>query len=197
MIGRFHRQFLAVVSNIVTPTDATNWAVVTTPTNDYVLVQATLSITNDWFLTNATLPAEAGAAIQWSGGELVLGNPLQYRVSKAVSSNITVTASLGSSSQSLNVWVIWSTISCHNGVITQSLDFNSLPESVSENSFFVVAAAILAASDVASSRVFGRKQVAGCRLHWQAGSPPPRFQTRSKAVSWLPKCFLKDVTMLV
>jgi len=56
------------------------------------------------------------------------GNPLQRLVSKATSAETTVTATLGSSSQSLNVWVIWSTISCHNGVITQSLDFNSLPD---------------------------------------------------------------------
>jgi hypothetical protein len=84
--------------------------VIKTPTNDYVIVQATFNITNDWFVTNATLQAEAGAAIQWNGGEAVPGNPLQRKVSKAVSTNITVTATLGSSSASLNVWVIWSTI---------------------------------------------------------------------------------------
>jgi hypothetical protein len=104
-------QSLTVVSNSATPIDATNWAVVKTPTDDYVIVQATLSITNDWFLTNAALQAEAGAAIQWTGGEPMPGNPLQCRVSKIVSTNITVTATLGSSSASLNVWVIWSTIS--------------------------------------------------------------------------------------
>ena len=101
---------LTVVSNSATQIDATNWAAVKTPTNDYVMVQVALSITNDWFLTNATLQAEAGTAIQWTGGEPMPGNPLQCRVSKAVSTNMTVTATVGSSSASLNVWVIWSTI---------------------------------------------------------------------------------------
>ncbi len=103
-------QSLTVVSNSATQIDATNWAVVKTPTNDYVIVQATFNYTNDWFLTNATLQAEAGAAIQWSGGEPVPGNLLQRRVSKTNSVETTVTASLGSSTTNLNVWVIWATI---------------------------------------------------------------------------------------
>jgi hypothetical protein len=88
----------------------TNWAVVKTPTNNYVIVQAAFNYTNDWFVTNATLQAEAGAAIQWKGGEPVPGNLLQRLVTKTNSVETTVTASLGSSSASLNVWVIWATI---------------------------------------------------------------------------------------
>jgi hypothetical protein len=101
---------LQPLSNSATPIDGTNWAVIKTPTNDYVIVQATFNITNDWFVTNATLQAEAGAAIQWSGGETVPGNPLQRQVSTMVSTNVTVTALLGSSSSSLNVWVIWANL---------------------------------------------------------------------------------------
>jgi hypothetical protein len=75
-----------------------------------VIVQATLSYTNDWFLTNATLLAEAGAAIQWTGGQAVPGNPLQRRVSKTNSVETTVTASLSSTTTNLNVWVIWANL---------------------------------------------------------------------------------------
>jgi hypothetical protein len=94
-------QSLTVVSNSATQIDATNWAVVKPPTNDYVIVQATLNYTNDWIVTNAA------TAIQWTNGEAVPGNPLQRMVTKSNSVETTVTASLGSSSSSLNVWVIW------------------------------------------------------------------------------------------
>jgi len=46
--------------------------------------------------------------IQWSGGEAVAGNPLQRKVSKSISTNAVVAATLGSTSQSVNVWVVWS-----------------------------------------------------------------------------------------
>ena len=95
---------LTVVSNSATQIDATNWAVIKSPTNDYVIVQATLNYTNDWILTNAA------KAIQWTGGEAVPGNLLQRRVTKTNSVETTVTASLGSSITNLNVWVIWGTM---------------------------------------------------------------------------------------
>jgi len=85
-----------------TSIDGTNFAAVkTTSANDYVTVEASLS-SND---TNAA------NHIQWSGGEAVPGNPFQVRISKATSTKTTVTASLGSTSFSVNVWIIWSTIS--------------------------------------------------------------------------------------
>jgi hypothetical protein len=89
---------LTVISNSAVQIDATNWAVVKSPTNDYVIVQATLSDTN-------LIPS-----LTWSGGEAVPGNPLQREVSKTTSAETTVKASLGSTNLSLNVWVIWSTV---------------------------------------------------------------------------------------
>lgn len=95
---------LTVVSNsAVQINGTTNWAAVEA-TNDYVIVQAMLSMTNDYILTNVA------ANIQWSGGEAVSGNPLQRRVSKATPAETAVTASLGSSSVSINVWVIWANL---------------------------------------------------------------------------------------
>jgi uncharacterized Zn-binding protein involved in type VI secretion len=88
---------LTVVSNSATQIDATNWAVV--KTNGFVTIQANLSDPN------------AGSHINWSGGgQAVPGNPLQWQVSAATSEKTTVTASLGSSKVSLNVWVLWSTV---------------------------------------------------------------------------------------
>ena len=97
-------QSLTVVSNSATQIDATNWAVVKSPTNDYVIIQATLNYTNDWILTYAA------TAIQWTGGEAMPGNPLQRRVTKTNSVETTVTASLSSTSTNLNVWVVWATV---------------------------------------------------------------------------------------
>ena len=68
-------------------------------------------------------------------------------------------------------------------------------ESLPENFPVAVAAAILAASDAAfrprgarehrfgataASRRVRPEPAAACRLHWQAGSPPPHFQTDSE-----------------
>jgi len=66
-----------------------------------MIVQTTLD------LTNAALAAQVGSMILWSGGEAVAGNPLQRKVSKSTSAKTTVTATLGSTSQSINVWVVW------------------------------------------------------------------------------------------
>jgi hypothetical protein len=95
---------LTVVSNsAVQINGTTNWATVENPSN-YVIVQATLNPANsmysDWFTTN----------LAWSGGTPVPGNPLQCEVSTAASTNITVTASVGSYTNSIEVWVIWGTV---------------------------------------------------------------------------------------
>jgi hypothetical protein len=88
---------LTVVSNSATEINATNWAVV--KTNGYVTLQATLS-DND-----------AGSYLQWAGGgQAVPGNPLQWQVSAATPTHATITASLGPTKLSLNVWVIWGTV---------------------------------------------------------------------------------------
>lgn len=93
-------QSLTVVSNSATQVNSTNWATVMTPTNNYVIVQATLSTTD----TNAA------NLIQWSGGEAVPGNPFQRQVSTATSAETAVTATLASTNMSLNVWIIWSQV---------------------------------------------------------------------------------------
>jgi hypothetical protein len=91
-------QSLTVVSNSATQIDATDWAVV--KTNGFVTIQATLSD-----------PTAAPPQLKWSGGgQAVPGNPLQWQVSAATSAETAVTASLGSSNLSLNVWVIWGTV---------------------------------------------------------------------------------------
>jgi hypothetical protein len=97
-------QSLTVVSNSATQVDAADWAVVKSPTNDYVIVQANLSD------TNAAALANAATAIQWTGGQPVPGNPFQCEVSKTNSIETTVTAALGGSSTNLNVWVIWASL---------------------------------------------------------------------------------------
>jgi hypothetical protein len=88
---------LTVVSNSATKIDATDWAVV--KTNGFVTIQASLSNTN------------AAPLLKWSGGgQAVPGNPLQWQVSAATSAETTVTASLGPTNLSLNVWVIWANL---------------------------------------------------------------------------------------
>ena len=88
---------LTVVSNSATQIGTTtNWAVVK-GTNGYVYVQATLSDTN-------LIPL-----LTWTGGEAVTNNPLQRQVTMTNSAETTVTASIGGTNLSLNVWVIWAT----------------------------------------------------------------------------------------
>lgn len=109
-------QSLTVVSNTAAQVDATDWAVVkSTSTNDYVIVQATLSLS----ATNAALLAQVGAAIQWTGGQPVPGNPFQRQISKTNSVETTVTATLGSTNLSLNVWVVWANLTIK---VTGTLD---------------------------------------------------------------------------
>jgi hypothetical protein len=92
---------LKVVSNSAAQIDATNWAVVKSLTNDYVIVQATL---------NGAAPASVTNLIRWNGGLAVTNNPLQRWVSKTNSAETTVTASIGSLTNSLNVWVVWANL---------------------------------------------------------------------------------------
>ncbi|HTV43496.1 MAG TPA: LamG-like jellyroll fold domain-containing protein [Candidatus Sulfotelmatobacter sp.] len=92
---------LTVVSNSATQIGATtNWATVENASN-YVYIQAVL---------NGGGSVAQATNIQWSGGQAVPGNPLEREVSTAVSTNTVVTATLGSVSSGLEVWVIWSTV---------------------------------------------------------------------------------------
>ncbi|HEY1661497.1 MAG TPA: hypothetical protein VGI03_03695 [Verrucomicrobiae bacterium] len=95
---------MTVVSNSATQIDATNWAVVKSLTNNYVYVQASFSV------TNILIPTNAANLILWSGGEPVPGNPLQRMVTTTNSVETTVSASLTGITNSLNVWVIWSSV---------------------------------------------------------------------------------------
>jgi hypothetical protein len=95
---------LTVVSNSAVQINwTTNWATVESPTN-YVVVQLETNSASTallpWIETNIT----------WSGGTPVPGNPLQCEVSTAVSTNAIVTASIGSFSTSLDIWIVWSTV---------------------------------------------------------------------------------------
>ena len=94
-------QSLMVVSNAVS-VGGTNWAAV--KTNDYVYVKATLS-TDD---------ANAANQINWSVGEKVAYDPFQIKVSKATSVMIPVTATLGSTNKTVNLWILWGTV-CNSG----------------------------------------------------------------------------------
>ena len=85
---------LTVISNAAQIGGTNNWAAVKTTSNEWVYVQATLSVTNQG----------AGKQIRWSGGQEVSGDPFQRRVSKGSPDMTTVKASLGSSSLSLEMF---------------------------------------------------------------------------------------------
>jgi len=92
-------QSLTVVSNSAVQIDVTDCATVkTASTNNFVILQATISNTN------------AASQIKWTGGQAVPGNPLQRQVSTATASETGVTASLGSTNMTISVWVLWSQI---------------------------------------------------------------------------------------
>lgn len=110
-------QSLTVTSNSAVHVGSANdWAAVKTPTNDWVYVQAVLS----------TSDTNAANQIQWSGGQAVSGNPFQRRVTKTNSVETTVTATLGFANLSLNVWIVWSSVTRFNN--TGPADIDSLVE---------------------------------------------------------------------
>jgi hypothetical protein len=99
-------QSITVVSgasqNNVTGTD--NWAAVKGV--DDVVVEATISPNTP----------QAAMCITWSGGSPVSGHPLQRKLSKTTSAKTTITASSGSTSRSINVWIVWANVTvAHSG----------------------------------------------------------------------------------
>jgi hypothetical protein len=97
---------LTVVSNSAVQISglfSTNWVTVKA-TNNYVIVQAEVNP------ANATVLGWLATNIVWSGGTPVPGNPLQCEVSTAFPTNVAVTASIGTQSISLQVWVIWANL---------------------------------------------------------------------------------------
>ncbi len=78
-----------------------NWAAV--KGGGDVLVQVTLTpVDSDAMATQLGLT--------WTGGDAVAGSPRQRKVSKAVSAKTTVTATVGTSSDHVDIWVLWSTV---------------------------------------------------------------------------------------
>jgi hypothetical protein len=65
----------------------------------FVTLQATLSTTDN----------NAASLINWSCGQPVPGQPFQRQLSTSNPTNYIITASVGSTQRSFNVWVIWAT----------------------------------------------------------------------------------------
>jgi hypothetical protein len=93
----------AVSNSAVQINGTTNWGTVEQQSN-YVIIQANLDTTSPQFL------AWSATNILWSGGTPVSGNPMQREISTAISTNTVVTASLGTVTNSLEVWVIWAAL---------------------------------------------------------------------------------------
>ena len=83
-------------------TGAKNWAAVKDPTGN-VMIEATL----DPDIAESHVPA---GLVTWTGGSAVEGHPLQRKVSKAASAHTTVTATCCTSSDYVDVWVVWATV---------------------------------------------------------------------------------------
>jgi len=81
---------------------ATNWVCTKSPYK-FVTVVATL---------NPDTPDNEKAII-WTGGTPVAGDNTQIQVSRDTAAKTIVTATLGKTSASVNVWVIWSTLTVH------------------------------------------------------------------------------------
>jgi len=82
-------------------TGAKNWAVVK-GTGD-VIVEATLTPNTD----------AAASCMTWSTGSPVSGNSRQRKISKTASAEINVTATCGSTSDYVDIWILWSTLTVH------------------------------------------------------------------------------------
>ncbi len=96
---------LTVVSTNAAQVDSNDWVAIMTPTTNYVYVQATLTTTDPTAATN----------IQWTGGSVVPGNPFEIQIPTTSPSSNYVSATVGSTKLSFNVWVIWSTINILTG----------------------------------------------------------------------------------
>ena len=77
---------------------AKNWAAVK-KAEEYVMVKATLN--------PAISASDVPSCFTWTGGQTVAGEPLKRKVSKATSAETTVRATAGTSSDYVDVWIIW------------------------------------------------------------------------------------------
>lgn len=98
-------------------TGAKNWAAVKGAGD--VIIQATLAPNTD----------AAAAAVTWTGGTAVPGQPRQRKVSKTTSAHTTVTATAGSSSDHVDVWILFATLQVRstNGTTTSALNNKAFP----------------------------------------------------------------------
>jgi hypothetical protein len=104
---------LTVVSN-AWQINASNWVTVMT-NGGYVTVQASLDTTD----TNAA------SLIKWPAFcQPVPGQPFQRQLSTSTPTNFTVTATLGSTNLTINVWIMWATM---NILTTGTLPSNAPP----------------------------------------------------------------------
>jgi hypothetical protein len=79
-------------------TGAENWAALK-EAGEYVIVKATVTPS----ISVSNLPS----CFYWTGGQEVPGEPLKRRVSKAVSAKTRVTATAGTSSDYVDIWILW------------------------------------------------------------------------------------------
>jgi hypothetical protein len=94
------------------PIDATNWLTLRDVFGPQEISDP--SPRGDCIVQAETSPANnAGewSQIAWSGGELVPGNPNQRRVSRRSTAATAITASIGTSTQTLVLWTMWADVS--------------------------------------------------------------------------------------
>lgn len=82
-------------------TGSKNWATIK-ESGEYVIVKAIL---------NPTIPeSNVPDCFTWTGGSAVEGHPLKRKVSKGTSAKTRVTATAGTSSDYVDVWILWATV---------------------------------------------------------------------------------------
>jgi hypothetical protein len=94
-------------------TGTTSWAAVKTNAGDKVIAQASIQPDNQ----------DAAAKIQWTNGSAVAGNAKQRSVDKGTSVETLVTAKIGSDQYSVDIWILWVTI-------TNKMDGTTPPNAV-------------------------------------------------------------------
>lgn len=80
-------------------------------TNNWVTIKGNGDVTITAVIVPAVLESELpDKLITWTGGNAVKGHPLQRKVSKKTAAKTSVSATCGSSSESLDLWVIWASV---------------------------------------------------------------------------------------
>jgi hypothetical protein len=95
-----------------TQIDESNWVATCDPFGPLLIPDG--ATRGDCAVELATEPnnnASEWIQIKWSGGSPVLSLPNQRTVSRQAPTKITLTARLGNATQTINLWIIWATIS--------------------------------------------------------------------------------------